>query len=229
MNGEGQKGRDLSWLNFPGLAAGIALIILPFLGAWWVFTFGTDAVVIATSPFTVSVQSFGSEVSSPLMASLNLALKIVIIYYGGLLLAGSVLRTREDRRSLADFLVRISARKFLWLVLLFVLSVAVTDLVINQGFVLMGVPAQVPYLTGDAMVSLHVGSVSLTVPVIQGFTGIFTIAVLVAILSLVAYLYQEYVTLVRTDRGLRFRCIQKEPQAVPAGEGGPAQSDAKGK
>jgi hypothetical protein len=226
MTGQGQDGGALYRLNYPGLVAGLALIILPFLDAWWRFSFGTDAVIIALSPFQVSVESFGNEVSSPLLASLNLALKVVIIYYGVLLLAGSALRAREDRRSVSDILVKVSARKFLWLVILFVLSVALADFVINQAFSLVGVPAQVPYFVGTTAVALQVGAVSVTLPVIQGFTMMFAVAILVALIALLASYYQGNVTLVKTERGPRFGRVVRGVPVAAGDQQAPADTGA---
>jgi hypothetical protein len=214
MTAQAGGSRDLYRVNVPGVIAGIAFIVLPFLGIWWRFAIGDDAVVIATSPFHVLIESFGTEITSPLLASLNLGLKIIIVYYGLLLVAGSVLRVREDRRPMADFLVRVSARKFLWLVLLFVISVAISDFAINQAFTLSGLQAQVPYFTGNSVVPLQAGGISLRIPVTQGFTGIFFIAILVAIVSLAAHLYQGRLTLVKTDQGPRFRRIMEQPAPV---------------
>jgi hypothetical protein len=206
---------DLSWLNFPGIIAGIALMVLPFLDVWWRFTLGDGAVVIGTSPFHVLIESFGTEITSPLLSSLNIGLAIIIIYYGLLLFAGSVLRMRKDRRSMADFLVRISARKLPWFIVFFIVSVAISDVIINHVFSLMGVQAQVPYFVGDSVIPLGMGIIPLNVPITQGFTGIFIIAVLVSILSLTASLYQDRVTLVKTPGGLRFRRIPEQPPIVP--------------
>jgi hypothetical protein len=216
-------------VNYPGLVAGIALLILPFLDFWWFFVLGSDAVYIALSPFQVYVESFGNEITSPLLTSLNLGLRLVILYYGAILLAGSLIRAREDRRSISDILVRVSARKFLWLVILFVVSVAVSDFVINQAFSLMGVEAQVPYFTGDTVIPFHMSGLSLTVPVTQGFTDVFIIAIIVAIISLVAYFYQRHVTLEKTEKGTRFRLLRAEgPAAVPAAKA-PAETEARGR
>jgi len=206
---------NLYWLNFPGIIAGIALMVLPFLDVWWRFTVGDGAVVIGASPFHVLVESFGIGITSPFLASLNLGLKIIFIYYGLLLLAGSVLRIRDDRRSMADFLVRVSARKLPWLVLWFLVSVAISDVLINHFFSLMGVQANVPYFTGDSVISLGTGLIPLNIPLTQRFTGIFIIAVLVSILSLAASLYQDRVTLVKTGEGLRVRLIPEQPPIVP--------------
>jgi len=218
MTGQGSEGGTLHRLNFPGLVAGIALVILPFLEAWWRFSLGTDALIIATSPFLVQVESFGNAISSPLLASLNIALKIVMIYYGALLIAGSVLRAQEERRSISNILVRVSARKFLWLVVLFVVSVAITDFIINQAFALMGVHAQVPYFAGTTPVSLQVGPLSMTVPVIQGFTLMFWVAVVVAVISLVAYFYQEHVALEKTGQAAAAAGEQAPVEAKKPGE-----------
>ncbi len=171
-------------------------------------------MVIGTSPFHVLIESFGTGITSPLLSSLNIGLKIIITYYGLLLVAGSVLRIRDDRRSMADFLVRISARKLPWLVLVFVISVAISDILINHFLSLAGVQAQVPYFVGDSVIPLRLGIIPLNIPLSQGFTGIFFIAVLVAILSLAASLYQERVTLVKTDGGLHFRRIPEPPAPV---------------
>lgn len=210
MTGQAEGGGGLHGVNYPGLLAGVALFILPFLGAWWTFSLGTDALVIALSPFNVLVTSFGKEITSPLIVSLNLALKAVMIYYGVLLIAGSLLRAQEERRSLSGILVRASARKFLWLVILFVVSVGIADFAINEAFSRMGVPAQVPYLFGNTAFALQVGPVAMTVPVIQGFTLIFGIAVLVALIALAAYYYQE--------KGTLFRRVEKEKPAEAPGE-----------
>ncbi|MDD1664253.1 MAG: hypothetical protein LUQ32_02755 [Methanomicrobiales archaeon] len=192
MNGQEQEGGGATRrLNYPGLLAGIALVILPFLGAWWTFSLGTDALEIALSPFDVLVTSFGKEITSPLIVSLNLALKVVMIYYGGLLIAGSLLRAQEERRSLSDILVKVSARKFLWLAILFLASVAIVDFAINEAFSRMGVPARVSYLFGNTAFVLQVGPATVTVPVTQGFTMIFGVAILVALIALAASYYQD--------------------------------------
>ncbi len=191
MNGQEQEGGTIRRLNYPGLLAGIALVILPFLGAWWTFSLGTDALVIALSPFDVLVTSFGKEITSPLIVSLNLALKVVMIYYGGLLIAGSLLRAKEERRSLSDILVKVSARKFLWLVILFVVSVAIVDFAINEAFSRMEVPARISYLFGNTAFVLQVGPAAVKVPVTQGFTMIFGVAILVALIALAASSYQD--------------------------------------
>jgi hypothetical protein len=218
MTGEVSESGGFYRVNFLGVIAGIALILLPVLDVWWFFALGNAAVVIAYSPFQVLIQGLGTEITSPLIASLSLALKVIIIYYGALLVAGSVLRVREERRTRADFLVRVSAKKFLWLVLFFVVSVAVSDFIINEAFALTGVHAQVPYFVGDSVIPLQLGGVSVKVPVTQGFTGTFTIAVLVAILSLLAYIYQKYVTIEKTERGPRFRRIPGGARPLPEGE-----------
>jgi len=42
---------DMNRVNIPGAVAGVLTLILPFLGAWWSLTLGTDAIVVTTSPF----------------------------------------------------------------------------------------------------------------------------------------------------------------------------------
>jgi hypothetical protein len=218
MNAQSEVTPGYYQMNIPGIIAGTALIVLPFLGAWWSFSVGNGAVTIAFSPFLVLVKGLGTEITSPLFASLTLGLTFIFIYYGALLLAGSVLTSRDDRRSLADFLIRVSARKVLWLVLSFVVSVAILDLLINRVFDSLGLQAQVPYFVGDSVIPLGIGFLSLKIPVTQGFTGVFIIAILVSVISLATSLYQGRVTLVKTDRGLRFRRMPEQPVPVPSPE-----------
>jgi hypothetical protein len=57
---------DFHRMNIPGVVAGVLTLILPFLGAWWSLTLGTDAMVVTTSPFEAKTIIFGNYIASPL-------------------------------------------------------------------------------------------------------------------------------------------------------------------
>lgn len=97
--------------NIPGVVAGICLIALPFLGFWWSVRFGNGAFALEVSPFELGMSGFGQEFFSPLMAAVNLAIIISIVFFGALLLVGSVLRCSREYRELSDRLVGMAAKK----------------------------------------------------------------------------------------------------------------------
>ncbi|MHC1623259.1 MAG: hypothetical protein ACXQTR_01555 [Candidatus Methanospirareceae archaeon] len=68
MSEESTKSDVWRRVNWPGIIAGLLIIVLPFLGRWWRFTLGTDALVMAISPFGIDVSIFGEPaIISPLV------------------------------------------------------------------------------------------------------------------------------------------------------------------
>lgn len=181
-------------INWPGLLAGVLAIAVPFLGAWWKFKLGTEAVVIAASPFGMELNIFGETISSPLLWWLGLGLKLVLMYFGLLLLLGSVLSVSDRYAAIAKLFVRFSARKLLWLVIAFVAILFLGIMLVNQlpGLLGLSVPLQLPYLTGEKVVSISLDGLRLTIPVTTEFPQPgFVIAVLAAALGISAWFYQK--------------------------------------
>lgn len=181
-------------INWPGVIAGILLLALPFRGSWWVLRLGTDALVMAVSPFGVHLSIFGEHISiSPLLWWLILGLKLGVVYLGLLLLIGSLLTVSHRHAAIADLFVRFSARKVLWLVVAFVVVLLLVCVVLNQLPGVLGLPfqLQVPYLSGTRSFSTSMGYLRLTIPISMGFTFWFMVAALAAALGVGAWIYER--------------------------------------
>ncbi|MCK5108599.1 MAG: hypothetical protein KAR25_02825 [Methanosarcinales archaeon] len=120
-------------VNIPGVIAGVLTLILPFLGAWWVLTIGTDAIVINASPFEVRTIILGNDVASPLFEWFGLGLKLGVMYLGALLVAGSVFPAIGQSEAIAGIFIRFASRKLFWIVLIFVASLIVFITLANQS------------------------------------------------------------------------------------------------
>lgn len=193
MSDEFMASNALRRINWPGFIAGAFIITLPFLGTWWRFMLGTGAFIVAVSPFGVQFSIFGETINSPLLQWLGLGLKLSVVYLGFLLVAGSLLSVSNRRKALAELLVRFSARKLLWLVILFVAALLIFILLVNQLPGMFGVPIQLrlPYLMGTCSFTTGTEGLSLTIPIFMGFTDAFAVAVIAAVLGFVALAYQK--------------------------------------
>lgn len=175
MSEESTKSDVWCRVNWPGLIAGLLIIVLPFLGRWWRFTLGTDALVMAISPFGIDVSIFGEPaIISPLAWWLVLGLKLGVVYLGVLLFIGSMLSVSERHAAISELFVHFSARKLLWLVVAFVAVLLIIIVLVNQLPGMLGVPLdlQLPYLMGSRPFSpgfLPQG-MELTIPIFMGFT-----------------------------------------------------------
>jgi hypothetical protein len=181
-------------INWPGIIAGILTIMLPFLGGWWVFRLGTEAMIMAVSPFAIDVSIFGETmIVSPLVWWLILGLKLGVVYLGVLLLTGSILSISNRYATIADIFVRFSARKLLWLVVAFLAMLLIVSVIMNQLPGMLGLPLQlqVPYLMGTSSFSIGIESMQLTAPIFMGFTQAFALAVIAAALGIAAWIYQK--------------------------------------
>jgi hypothetical protein len=180
-------------VNWPGVIAGALVIALPFLGTWWQFMLGTEAVTMSLSPFGVEMSIFGEAISSPLFWWVCLGIKLGVVYLGVLLMAGSVLSFSERYAAIAEQFVHLSARKLLWLVVAFVAMLLIVIVLMNQSSGMFGLPfqLQLPYLVGKSSVSAGVEGMRLATAISMNFTQAFAVAVLAAALGIVARVYQK--------------------------------------
>jgi hypothetical protein len=181
-------------INWPGIIAGAVIIALPFLGSWWLFRLGTDAMIMAVSPFGIEVSIFGDDIAtSPLLWWLILGLKLGVVYFGVLLLIGSTLSVSNRYMIIAELFVQVTARKVFWLVVAFVVVLLLVSVLLNQLPEVLGLPfqLQVPYLSGTSSFSMSMEYVQLTIPIFMGFTLRFALAVLAAALGIAAWIYQK--------------------------------------
>lgn len=177
--------------NIPGVVAGICLMVLPFLGAWWSVRFGDGAFSLEVSPFTLGMSGFGQEFFSPLIAAVNMAIIATVFFFGALLLAGSVLRCSREYRELSSQLVGIAARKPVWLVLLFVITIVITGFGIGYSMQEAGIEISMPVIMGDAVGILTATGTTVEIPISLSLSMSFWYALVFAIIAAYAGIYQE--------------------------------------
>jgi hypothetical protein len=171
-------------VNIPGVIAGVLTLILPFLGAWWILTIGADAIVINAAPFEVRTIILGNDVASPLFEWFCLGLKLVVMYLGVLLIAGSVFPAMGQSEEIARIFIRFASRKLFWLVLIFVASIIVSIAIANQSATHLPVHVHLPYLVGAETVNANMDNLSIATSISMKLTSAFGVAVVAAILGI---------------------------------------------
>lgn len=184
---------DLNRVNIPGVVAGVLTLILPFLGAWWSLTLGTDAIVVTTSPFEAKIFIFGSYVASPLFEWFCLGLKLGVGYLGLLLIAGSILPAMNRNEDLARMFINFASRKLLWLVLIFVVALVIFVLLLNQTSSVLPVRIDIPfpYLVWTKSLSADIENMGIVIPICAKFTYAFGVAVIAAVSGVYSRIYHE--------------------------------------
>jgi membrane protein implicated in regulation of membrane protease activity len=88
----GPKFSDLGLqsINWFGLITAILMMLLPFLGPWWVGRAGTGAMEVGLSPFDVNMSLLGLPIQSSLVGLFLLAAKITFIIAGVFMLLSSI-------------------------------------------------------------------------------------------------------------------------------------------
>ena len=178
-------------VNIPGVIAGVLTLILPFLGAWWILTIGTDAIVINASPFEVRTIILGNNVASPLFEWFCLGLKLGVMYLGALLVAGSVFPAIGQSEEIAGIFIRFASRKLFWIVLIFVASLIVFITLANQSATLLPVHVHLPYLIGTETVRANMDNLSIAVPISMKLTSAFGVAVVAAIIGIYSRIFRK--------------------------------------
>ncbi len=184
---------DMNRVNIPGVIAGVLTLILPFLGAWWSLTLGTDAIVVTTSPFEAKIIIFGTYMASPLFEWFCLGLKLGVGYLGVLLIAGSILPAMNRNEDLARTFINFASRKLLWLVLIFVVALVIFVLLLNQTSSVLPVKIDIPfpYLVWTKSLSADMDNMGIVIPICAKFTYAFGVAVIAGASGAYSRIYQE--------------------------------------
>jgi len=171
-------------VNPAGVAAGLLMLLLPFLGPWWRASLG-EMVEVQLSPFSYRVSILGESISSRLADYLLFGVKLSVVLGGALLLAGSLFPNKWWSRRLARF----GAMKVLWLVVSLVCLLVVAAAVLNHvvpsmlGEKSANVRFSIPYLSGSSKVEISSEDMGAEMPIELSFTWIFWLAVVVAALG----------------------------------------------
>lgn len=183
--------------NWPGLAAGVLMLILPFMGAWWQAEVGDSVLRIALSPFYYEVMLAGQTLTSDLVGYFIIAAKLSVFVGGILMIVGSLTATKWWGRKL----VRWGAMRVLWMLVALVAILIIGAFFMNRflpslisGMVGNGgegtIELALPYLVGTGSGTIQIEqAVTISAPVTESLTSSFWLAILTAILGVGARIY----------------------------------------
>lgn len=178
-------------VNWFGVAAGVLMIILPFLGAWWHAEVGIGALKLELSPFYYHMSILEQPLASPLIGYLILAAKLTVIIGGFLMILGSLTTDRWWGRKL----MRFGAMKVLWFLTILLILLLVGTFFMNNflpdliGAGSGNVKIQIPYIVGTSTSIIQSENVTLIAPTSASLTLSFWVAVLTASLGIIARSY----------------------------------------
>jgi|Deesub1362B_J571_1020462.scaffolds.fasta_scaffold08022_3 hypothetical protein len=175
-------------INPIGIVAGILILALPFLGAWWIFGVG-EILILEISPFNVDVLVAGEEIKSPLFEGITRGLTLVILITGALLLMGSIF---VDRWWGVKF-IRFGSYRILNLVIsLLIVSVIILPALGSKINPMTNLPVEfsIP-IQGEEVIRFRQEGMSLSVGVQSKFTPVFFFAILTAILAVYSRVYMN--------------------------------------
>ena len=180
-------GRDM---NLLGIVAGAMMIVLPFLGPWWIATVGTGAMEVALSPFDFSMTFLGMPLTSQLISYFLLAEKILMILVGVLMVIGSI----SPKSARSKLFVRFGVMKPFWAILGLIIIIVIGTFVFNNllpNFISdmagagTSVQMHIPYLVGTANSVIQAGSqATIVASITLSFTLAFWVAVVTAALAI---------------------------------------------
>ncbi len=118
----------LSLVNWPGLVAGVLMLVLPVLGAWWHAMAGNSVLEIGISPFYYNIVLTGQKITSSLVGYVLFAAKLTVWIGGIFLILGSVFSTKWWGRKLVSW----GAMKIFWMIVSLVLLFTVGIFLANR-------------------------------------------------------------------------------------------------
>lgn len=193
------NGKDLLHsINWVGLAAGVLMLILPFMGAWWKAIVGEGALEMAFSPFFYKIDIVGASLTSSLVGYFILAAQLTVLIGGGLMIAGSL----TANQWWGEKLVRWGAMKVVWMLVMLLVVLVGGALFMNKLLpsLLSGMMGDLsmnlslPYLVGTGKASiLTKDAVRISGSVTAELTSSFWLAAVTAGLGIGTRFYQSKV------------------------------------
>lgn len=194
---ESNKGiLEPSSINWPGLLAGVLMLILPFLGVWWKAAVGGSAFKLAISPFKYEVLLAGKSVTSALISYFIIAAKLTVIIGGVFMVIGSLTARLWWGKKILGW----GTMKVFWMMVSLLVIVTIGALLANKFLPSMisgmigdggSINLNIPYLVGNGHVILnHEEGVTISGPIATSLTYSFGLAVVTAALGLVTKIYQ---------------------------------------
>lgn len=181
-----RQGIDFNNCNWIALISGVLVLVMPFLGAWWTFSVGTEFFSIGLSPFTTEIVALGTPVISPILFWLNMGLLLLMVLFGLVLITGSVLRRDPGRREASDWYVAATSRKPLYLLIMFILVIVILCILMGDYFSMGTGGVSLPILAGTEVISISQADILITAPVRMNLTPAFLFALIASIISFMA-------------------------------------------
>jgi|Deesub1362A_J573_1020465.scaffolds.fasta_scaffold00568_6 hypothetical protein len=174
-------------LNFPGILAAIATMILPFSGIWWQFRIG-EAIIIAFSPFEAEIMVFGNGIIIPLVYWIMTSFKVLIILAGVFMLLASL----QPDKWWSAHLMRFGSFKVLGLIVLFLVLI----LAMKYGSSILLEKSNFPVdfefpLSGTTDIEIQNNGFTMKFQLSTSFEDVFGFAILTALLGVAAWVYQR--------------------------------------
>jgi len=176
-----------NWFGLAGGATTILVIAASLVCPWWQLTVGDDLLTVNASPVNMNVGFMDTSFTIPFILALNIVGILTLLASGIAMLVYSLI----PRKSYSKHLLGFGYKKPLFIVLFFVIGLAVTT-VICQAVLSLNVP-----LMGSATSTLpmpFVSGVTLSVLLSAGFQWSFWLATVAAALCIAARLYHRKVT-----------------------------------
>lgn len=182
-------------VNWVGVVAGVLMLLIPFMGAWWKVVVGSGAMKIAISPFHYDIVLAGQSLSSSLVSYFILAAKLSVLIGGVFMIVGSFTPTKWWGRKLVDW----GSKKVLWMLVLLIAFVLLGTIFTNKFLssllsnIIEGDVAltfSLPYLIGSGSATISAQeTVKVNAPVTMEFTSSFWLAVATAVTGYGAKIY----------------------------------------
>lgn len=188
-------------LNWFGIVTSILMLLLPFLGPWWVGRVGTGAMEAGLSPFDINLSLLGMSIESSMVGFFLLATKITFIIAGVFMLLSSIFPRQWWSKSLFKFGVMKPFWSIIGLVVMLLIGAIVVNTVLpsvlpgmmgGAGGENVAVGIIIPYISGNTVSTIQVGNAAtVTAPITFSLTGIFWLALATGILGIIARIYQR--------------------------------------
>jgi len=175
--------RKINWFGIAGGIITLMLVVLAlaYASPWWQLTIAEDLGQANISPLSYNLTILGSQIVIPLIFFLNLACQLSLAASAIAILIYSVIPDKSFSKHLLGF----AYKKPLITLIIFLISIfAVTYSV--QSILPITIP-----VTGASTITLEMSDITMEVPITTGFTWVFWLSIIAAILCVVARFYHK--------------------------------------
>jgi hypothetical protein len=172
----------LNWFGLAGGALSLAIVAVSFVHPWWQLIIGENLVTVNVSPVATGLNLFGTILTIPLLAALNLTGLLTLATAGVAMIIYSVIPAKPYAKHILGF----GYKKPLYSVVFFVITLFILSLLV-KSFVGLSIP-----LYGTNTINLPqnmIEGVTLTAQLNTAFLWPFWVEIAAAALCIVARFY----------------------------------------